>query len=132
MRGFDDQLALRIRLFRDSGQVRPDVADFVTAELSALAAEGRTVTDETAGMFTSHLLMALTRMLDGVPADRCPDAPRTGPPAGELREHPEAVDRAHAIAARAAAVLGTPPLPPDEIDFLGLHLAVLARTATDR
>ncbi|MBW5482002.1 transcriptional antiterminator [Streptomyces bambusae] len=129
MRGFDDQLALRIRLFRDSGQVRPDVADFVTAELTALAAEGRTVTEETAGMFASHLLMALTRALDGVPAERADErSPATGPHAGELREHPDAVDRAHAIAARAAEVLGTPPLPPDEIDFLGLHLAVLART----
>ena len=43
----DDQLALRIQLFREGGQVRPEVADFVTAELDALAAEGRPVTEDT-------------------------------------------------------------------------------------
>lgn len=46
----DFQLARRIRLFRDSGQVRPEVAAFVTAELAALADEGRPVTEDSAGM----------------------------------------------------------------------------------
>ncbi|MBT2453523.1 PRD domain-containing protein [Streptomyces sp. ISL-86] len=119
----DDQLALRIRLFRDSGQVRPEVAEFVATELGALAAEGRTVTEATAGMLTSHLMMALTRLLDGEPVEQAdPD----GQLAAELAGHPEAVERAYAIAARAAGSLGA-PLPDSEIAFLGLHLAVLGR-----
>lgn len=36
----DDQLALRIQLFREGGQVKPEVVDFVAAELTALEAEG--------------------------------------------------------------------------------------------
>lgn len=66
----DDRLALRIRLFREGGQVRPEVADFVTAELTALAERGNEVTEQTAGMLTSHLMMALTRLVDGEPIEQ--------------------------------------------------------------
>ncbi|GAA3081588.1 transcriptional antiterminator [Streptomyces goshikiensis] len=118
----DDQLALRIRLFRDSGRVRPEVAAFVTAELRALAAEGRTVTEATAGMLTSHLLLALTRVLDGEPVE---PGEADGRVAAELAGHPEAVERARAISGRAAGSLGA-LLPAAEIGFLGLHLAALA------
>ncbi|MFI1869596.1 transcriptional antiterminator [Streptomyces jumonjinensis] len=119
----DDQLAERIRLFRESGRVRPEVADFVTAELARLAAEGRTVTEATAGMLTSHLMMALTRLLDGGPIVELPADERI---AAELSDHPGAVARAAAVAARAERLLGA-ALPRSEIVFLGLHLAVLAR-----
>ncbi|MFD3554005.1 transcriptional antiterminator [Streptomyces goshikiensis] len=118
----DDQLALRIRLFRDSGRVRPEVAAFVTAELGTLAAEGRTVTEATAGMLTSHLLLALTRVLDGEPVEPGDADERV---AAELAGHPEAVERARAISGRAAGSLGA-LLPAAEIGFLGLHLAALA------
>ncbi|MCX4528366.1 MULTISPECIES: transcriptional antiterminator [unclassified Streptomyces] len=118
----DDQLALRIRLFRDSGRVRPEVAAFVTAELGALAAEGRIVTEATAGMLTSHLLLALTRVLDGEPVDPRDADERVS---AELAGHPEAVERARAISGRAAGSLGA-PLPAAEVTFLGLHLAALA------
>ncbi|MGW6513690.1 transcriptional antiterminator, partial [Streptomyces niveus] len=87
----DDRLALRIQLFREGGQVRPEAAEFVTAELDALAAEGRTVTEETAGTLTSHLMMALTRLLDGEPIAAFPtDSEITA----ELAGHPRAVARA--------------------------------------
>lgn len=117
----ESQLARRIRLFRESGRVRPEVAEFVTAELAALAAEGRRVTEDSAGMLTSHLLMALTRVLDGEPvAEFCADAAV----AAELAGHPEAVARARAVAVRAGRELGA-TLPRSEINFLALHLAVL-------
>ncbi|MFJ9854269.1 transcriptional antiterminator [Streptomyces sp. NPDC101150] len=113
------RLAHRIRVFRDSGQVRPEVAAFVAAELVALAGEGRRVTEDSAGMLTSHLLMALTRLLDGAPAAECPAAV-----AAELGDHPEALARARAVAVRAGRELGA-RLPDSEIRFLALHLAVL-------
>ena len=121
----DDQLALRIQLFRESGQVRPEVADFVTAELTALAAEGRTVTEATAGMLTSHLMMALTRLVDGEPIETFQTDEQV---AAELADHPDAVVRARAVSARAGHELGA-ALPDSEINFLSLHLAVLAQNS---
>ena len=122
----DDQLALRIQLFRAGGQVPPQVADFVVAELAALDAEGARVTEETAGLLTSHLMTALTRLLDGEPINEFPTDEQI---AAELSGHPEAVERARAVAVRAQAVLGT-ALPESEVNFLGMHLAVLAQHST--
>ena len=119
----DDRLALRIQLFRDGGQVRPEVADFVTAELDALAAEGKDVTEDTAGMLTSHLMMALTRLVDGEPIEEFRTDDQVS---AELADHPEAVARAREVAARAAGRLGA-ALPESEVNFLGMHLAVLAQ-----
>ncbi|CAL9588642.1 PRD domain-containing protein [Streptomyces albus] len=119
----DDQLALRIQLFREGGQVRPEVADFVEAELAALADEGATVTEETAGMLTSHLMMALTRLLDGEPIEKFLTDDQV---AAELADHPAAVERARRVAARAETELGA-ALPESEINFLAMHLAVLAQ-----
>ncbi|MFC9647692.1 MULTISPECIES: transcriptional antiterminator [unclassified Streptomyces] len=121
----DDQLALRVQLFRESGQVRPEVAAFVTEELDSLAAEGHTVTEATAGMLTSHLMMALDRLLDGAPIEEFRTDEQV---AAELAAHPEAVARARAVSARAERELGA-PLPGSEINFLGLHLAVLAQNS---
>ncbi|MFD0019806.1 transcriptional antiterminator [Streptomyces sp. NPDC058382] len=117
----DDQLALRIQLFREGGQVKPEVADFVTTELASLEAEGRTVTEATAGMLTSHLMMALGRLLDGEPIEQFLTDEQV---AAELAGHPGAVARARAVSARAERELGT-ALPESEVNFLGMHLAVL-------
>ncbi|MEE1740634.1 PRD domain-containing protein [Streptomyces sp. NPDC079020] len=119
----DDQLALRIQLFREGGQVRPEVADFVAAELAALEADGRTVTEATAGMLTSHLMMALTRLLNGEPIEQFLTDDQV---AAELAGHPDAVARARAVSARAERDLGS-ALPESEVNFLGMHLAVLAQ-----
>ncbi|MEV1024049.1 PRD domain-containing protein [Streptomyces sp. NPDC050264] len=122
----DDQLALRIRLFREGGQVPPEVADFVIAELTALETEGRTITEESAGMLTSHLMMALTRLLGGAPIGEFVTDEQV---AAELTDHPEAVERARRVSVRAHAELGA-SLPESEINFLALHLAVLAQQPT--
>ncbi|MFE7131578.1 PRD domain-containing protein [Streptomyces sp. NPDC057638] len=119
----DEGLALRIRVFRDSARVRADVADFVTAELERLAAGGRTVTEDTAGILTSHLMMALTRLVKGETLD---GSPADAHLAAELAEHPEAVHAARELAARARDGLGA-AFPTTEIAFLALHLAALAR-----
>ncbi|MFF3750787.1 transcriptional antiterminator [Streptomyces sp. NPDC002018] len=117
----DERLALRITLFHESGQVRPEVAAFVKDELEALTAEGHTVTEDTAGMLTSHLMMALNRLLDGTPVEGFRTDAQV---AAELAGHPEAVARARAVSVRARRELGA-ALPESEINFLGLHLAVL-------
>jgi hypothetical protein len=119
----DDQLALRIQLLRQGGPVRDEVVAFVTDELTALASEGHAVTEDTAGMLTSHLMMALTRLLDG----EAIDCLRTDEQmAAELAGHPRAVERARSVAARAKSELGA-LLPDAEVTFLALHLAVLAQ-----
>jgi PRD domain len=119
----DERLALRIRLFREGGQVRPQVVEFVAGELRALSDEGHTLTDDTAGMLTSHLMMALTRLVDGEAIEEFAADQQV---AAELARHPEALAAAHGVAARARTELGA-VLPESEINFLGLHLAVLAQ-----
>ncbi|NGO70692.1 PRD domain-containing protein [Streptomyces boncukensis] len=122
----DDQLAHRIQLFREGGQVRPEVADFVTGELTALADEGRPVTEESAGMLTSHLMMALTRLLNGEAIEEFSADEQI---AAELAGRPEAVARARTTARRAREALGA-ALPESEINFLAMHLAVLDQRVT--
>ncbi|MDJ1130361.1 PRD domain-containing protein [Streptomyces iconiensis] len=119
----DDQLAQRIQLFREGGQVRPEAVDFVVEELAALADEGRPVTEKTAGMLTSHLMMALTRLLAGEAIEQFLTDEEV---AAELAGHPEAVERARRTARRARSELGA-ELPESEINFLAMHLAVLGR-----
>ncbi|WP_327111846.1 transcriptional antiterminator [Streptomyces sp. NBC_01341] len=117
----DDQLALRIQLFREGGHVPSEVVDFVAAELSSLEDEGHVVTEASAGMLTSHLMMALGRLLDGEPIEQFLTDDQV---ASELAGHPGAVARARAVSARAEQDLGA-ALPESEVNFLGMHLAVL-------
>lgn len=118
----DDRLALRIRLFREGGDVDPRVVDFVAGELDAMAASGRPVTEDSAGMLTSHLVRALDRLVGGEPIDSFPADREV---AAELAAHPEALADARGVAARAERALGA-ALPESEVNFLALHLAVLA------
>ncbi|MEV7869239.1 transcriptional antiterminator [Streptomyces sp. NPDC088124] len=124
----DSQLSLRLRLFRETGQAGPEVVAFVAAELDTLAAEGLTVTEGTAGPLTSHLMAALTRLLNGEPVEAFGTDEQV---AAELAGHPEAVVRARGVAIRAEQTLGA-PLPSSEVNFLGLHLAVLAQNSPAR
>ncbi|MEU7483577.1 PRD domain-containing protein [Streptomyces sp. NPDC042319] len=124
----EDRLALRIQLFRESGQAPQQVTRFVEEELTALAAEGHTVTEETAGMLTSHLVMALTRLLNGEPIEQFLTDEEV---AAELAGHPDAVERARAVSFRAEKELGA-SLPDSEINFLAMHLAVLRKNTVRR
>lgn len=117
----ETRLARRLHLFRESGQVRPEVVDFVTSELRTLADTGRPVSEETSGMLTSHLVMALNRLLDGAALDTFPAADHL---AAELADHPGAVTLARGVADRAAGRLGA-RLPETEVSLLAAHLAVL-------
>lgn len=118
----DEKLALRLRLFRDTGQVRPEVTEFVEHELRALARGGLPVTEETAGMLASHLMTALNRLLNGEAID---DAAAGRHMAAELAGQDGAVQLAQQIARRAQQALGAGPLPRSETSYLAMHLAVL-------
>jgi hypothetical protein len=118
----EEQLALRIGLFRETGQVRTEIVEFVERELKGLARAGLPVTEATAGMLTSHLMTALNRLLDGEPID---DPAAREHMAAELADRPGALRLARQIAARAQRTLGAPPLPGSEIHYLAMHLAVL-------
>jgi hypothetical protein len=124
----EERLALRVQVFRETGQVRPEVAEFVEDELKRLANSGLPVSEETAGMLTSHLMTALDRLLSGEAlSDPAADAQMTA----ELADHPGALELARRIAARAERVLGTGPLPASETNYLAMHLAVLAQRAPE-
>jgi len=119
----EEKLALRIQLFRESGQVHAGVAEFVQGELEALARSGRSVCEETAGVLTSHLMMALNRLQNG---EAIGEFAADEHVAAELAAVPEAVELAQQIAGRAEQTLGA-LLPHSEVNFLALHLAVLDR-----
>jgi hypothetical protein len=123
----EEGLALRIQLFRQTGQVRPEVAEFVERELRGLTRSGLPVCEETAGMLTSHLMMALNRLLNGESLED-PDAGEHM--AAELAGRPGSVRLARQIARRAEQALGTGPLPDAETGYLAMHLAVLAQRPT--
>lgn len=101
--------------------VAPGVVDFVASELEALEGD-RLVIDSTAGMLTSHLVMALSRMVN--------HEPDIDPPSAAVIEEvrsavPEAFPSAVAVSDRAQTVLGV-PLSTIEQQYLALHLATLA------
>ncbi|OEU85880.1 hypothetical protein DB35_11735 [Streptomyces abyssalis] len=120
----EEKLALRIQLFRESGQVRAEVAEFVEGELRRLARAGLPVSEETAGMLTSHLMMALNRLLNG---ESLEDPAAGDQMAAELAARPGAVRLARQMSVRAEQALGTAPLPEAETGYLAMHLAVLAQ-----
>ena len=95
----DDQLALRIQLFREGGQVGPKWPTSSPPSWPPSKPTGTTVTEDSAGMLTSHLMMALTRLLDGETDRAVPHRGGRSPP--NWRASPGAVARARAISARA-------------------------------
>lgn len=117
----DDTLQTRLRLFDESGEADQRAVAFVRAELEQLGRQGLTVTEDTAGMLTSHLVMALTRALSGEALSTFHTDEQV---AGELAEHPDAVAAARDLASRARRQLDI-DLPHTEINFLAMHLAVL-------
>jgi hypothetical protein len=121
----DPELEQRIAFFEDAGQVDDDLCVFVRAELRALAESGYVVTEDTAAMFTTHLLTALQRVRHGVALD---DPPAAELIAAELAARPDAVRLAQGLVARADARSGV-GLPPREADYVALHIASLPRQA---
>lgn len=118
----DVGLAQRLSFFMESGTVDSDLCEFVRDELTTLAAAGFVVTEESAGMFATHLLMALQRVRSGEPVEVSEGAELIRQ---QLVGQQEAIDIAQQLADRAAGSHQV-QLPPHEIDFIALHIATLS------
>lgn len=117
----DADLERRLSFFEEHGQVDGDLCRFVRAELELLASEGVPVTEESAGMFATHLLMALQRVRAGEPVDVPESADLI---AVQLQGQEAAVARARELAGRGATEHAV-QLPAHEVDFVALHIATL-------
>ncbi|MCA0295739.1 MAG: transcriptional antiterminator [Actinobacteria bacterium] len=118
---FDESLELRLEIFTGSDPEGPVVVPFVRRELERIGLPEPARTDDTLGMFASHLFAALCRSLRGealteFSADDVIDA--------ALAERPEALPASQAMAQRAVDELGA-ELPHTEIRILALHFATL-------
>ncbi|MCW2643243.1 MAG: transcriptional antiterminator, BglG [Dactylosporangium sp.] len=120
----DADLNRRFDLFEQTGQVDPDISVFVREELLALERDGYAITDETAGAFATHVLMALQRCRRGEPVE---PTLAEDVVAAELAQRPDAVVAAKALNQRAAAV--SVELPATEVSFVALHLAALTMSS---
>ncbi len=117
----DADLERRLEFFEQHGQVDADLCRFVRGELELLAADGVPVTEESAGMFATHLLMALQRVRAGEPVEVPESADLI---AVQLQGQEAAVARAARLAERGRSDHGV-QLPPHEVDFVALHIATL-------
>ncbi|MEE6273306.1 hypothetical protein [Georgenia wangjunii] len=118
----DPTLRQRLELFRTMDEVPAGVVDLVEDELVRVDPAGR-LSDDSAGMFVSHAVMAFSRLL----GDEDPvDAPSDAVFDQVLTEDPTALARAGALAERARQRLGR-ALPDAEVKYLTIHLAVLAQ-----
>ncbi len=121
----DEALQRRLELFEQTGQAEAQVCRFVAAELATVTARGLTVTEDSAGTLTSHLVLALQRGRNGEPVTQFPAADVIS---AELASHPDALQHAHELADRARTALAV-TLPEQEVRFLALHLAALTTRA---
>ena len=121
----DDHLRTRLTVYRDMPETAAGVVDFVENELSRLTRE-YLVTDATAGVMTSHLIAALTRVVKREP-DIDPPSPAVYQQV--VTQAPGSVDLATEVSGRAEAALGV-RLTPVEEQYLSFHLAALAINAT--
>jgi hypothetical protein len=116
----DSQLQERLRVFEQEGLASPAIVQFVHAILHWLEQESHHLcTEENAGPLASHLMLALTRVNRGEALSDTWDA----------NVHEEALHLASLtpwaehIREQAQLVLNL-TLPPEELDFLLLHLGV--------
>lgn len=114
-------LAQRLEIYDADPAVPAGVTDFVRAELAQID-PNQCLTDDTAGIFVSHLIMAIARLVTGNPVPEEMDAETY---AEVLVEQPNARMRADALANRIVDQFGVHP-PESELQYLTVHLALLA------
>lgn len=113
-------LAERLDIFRAMPTVPDEAVDLVTEELTGLDATG-SLTDEEAGLFVSHAVNALTRLVGG---DDSVQSPSDSVYQQVLDADPSAAGYAHAFAERVTTRLGQ-SLPEAELKFMTIHFAAL-------
>lgn len=114
----DQQLEERLRVYKQENLATPDIVNFVRSILLWLEQTSHhSCTEESVGTLASHLMLALARVSMGEELGS----------AWDLAVHEEAMSLAPLISwaehiqHKASQVLGL-TLPPEEIDFLLLHL----------
>jgi transcriptional regulatory protein LevR len=118
--GSDASLARRIELLRDSGQVDPDIAEFLPTAVAAVAEDiGVTVSDDSFGPALTHMALAFQRARRGDAIEAW-----SSDHGDELAAFPRIVARAELLASEAERRLGL-TLPAKEREFIALHLAAL-------
>lgn len=115
----DERLCARLEIHRTQPGVDDTTVETVAALLADLAVTWE-ITDETAGIFVSHLVSAITRIRRGEHVE--------GPPAEVFRQihtqAPAALGQAAALAAQLTTSLNI-GIPTAETEFLAIHLATL-------
>lgn len=114
----DQQIEERLRVYKQENLASPDIVNFVGSILLWLEQTSHhSCTEESVGTLASHLMLALARVSQGEELGS----------AWDLAVHEEAMSLAPLISwaehiqHKASQVLGL-TLPPEEIDFLLLHL----------
>lgn len=114
----DQQIEERLRVYKQENLASPDIVNFVGSILLWLEQTSHhSCTEESVGTLASHLMLALARVSMGEELGS----------AWDLAVHEEAMSLAPLISwaehiqHKASQVLGL-TLPPEEIDFLLLHL----------
>jgi transcriptional regulatory protein LevR len=115
----DPALEARLGLLTSSGQIDPDVAEFMIWALAEIEARlGVEVNEEGFSTLCTHMAMALQRARNGKQVETWESKH------DELADYPQAVSRAEALADAAQERLGT-DLSAPEREFVALHLAAV-------
>lgn len=115
----DETLQQRLGLYRQMPEISRIAVDAVSEELAAM--DDGTLTDESAGMFVSHAISAISRLVNGQPVV---EGPTDAVFQSALVDDPGAEDAARAMAQRLGQRIGR-DLPESEVRFLAVHLALL-------
>jgi transcriptional antiterminator len=114
----------RFSLMLDSGQVKQRVVDMVMEIIQQLEQDYHlSLNEDNAGMFVSHIALALERLADDKPLEEYPPVVLA-----EARTMAQQWAYAQKIAAHTANSLGK-PLPEGEIGYLTIHLQRLVQEA---
>lgn len=123
----DDVLLTRLDIFASSPEIANGVVDFVRQEFARIEETGIELHDETAGMFTGHLVNALSRAVRGEALESFSAVTVLD---AVVKEKPLVYSAARNLAERANLHLVV-TLPDTEVRLITLHLAtVLARANT--
>jgi transcriptional antiterminator len=114
----------RFALLLDSGQVQQRVVDVVTAIIQQIERDySLLLNEDNAGMFVSHIALALQRLADDKPLEEYPSVVQA-----EARTMAQQWAYAQKIAAYTAEALGK-SLPEGEVGYLTIHLQRLVQEA---
>ena len=121
----DSPFYQRFVLMLESGQVQPRVMDVVTNIMTQIEQDyGLSLNEDNAGMFVTHIALALQRLTDDEPLEEVPSVVLD-----EARALTRQWNYAQQIAAEVAGMLDR-PLPEGEIGYLTIHLERLVQEAS--